>query len=732
MTPNEVKKKIFVTSLVLTILIFTIGLLMSYVLDFYRMDEISREIETHEVDKAAYFLEQEFIEFIGGDKCAVMNQRFFDLKTDIHKVGIALNSFGGRSMMKTIDFDYLKRHYFLLELEFFSLIKKLNRDCDADYVTIMFFYERDHGESLTQDFVSDDVSQSYKDNVVVLSLDKDYEDEPLVPSLVKSHNITTAPTMIINDIKIEEFKYGGEINATIKEIIRNSTTDKYAQDYDFNYLFQSIGINKTQYIEETNKILDEAKINYSLDSNNSLTIAELTFMLGRLTENVSMMCDSLKYYDQAALETQDEELKAIIYETTVAIGCGRNKKAFLELASNSWKKVGNNIRAEIDHALANNKPLPISFKTNFEFSATQAEETLSDKPPLKELKKANTMALGKTMVEITNKDIIVSQVDRVTRDWLGLEIKNPTSKEILATFSEKLIYDKEELREDIGWHEGGRIKELKLTGVENKLATGTIVMENAGKWFAPNEKGEFIFEVPLDKVLYPTTRFLRKDVAIIIDTHGINMLVEQAIRKNASIVIGCCDHPAKIKAATYLAKKNKKVICFTDKFSYLMLKNQDTKTKNNVLMSPPLKIIETDNGKGGKAIIGGQPLKINLNEKIIVVNSTNKPYALWYYQTPADYFSELSKITKIKPVYITINDFNQTERLTKAAIDNNADVIATRIFNSDDYHKLKSWLNTSIQNNAILFHSAPYPYGYLMFKEFPNQVTFGDINVEFS
>ena len=77
MNPDEVKKKIFVTSLILTILIFTMGLLVSYVLDFYRMDEINREIETHEVDKAAYFLEQEFIESVGGDKCAVMNQRFF-------------------------------------------------------------------------------------------------------------------------------------------------------------------------------------------------------------------------------------------------------------------------------------------------------------------------------------------------------------------------------------------------------------------------------------------------------------------------------------------------------------------------------------------------------------------------------------------------------------------------------------------------------------------------------
>ena len=38
-----------------------------------------------------------------------------------------------------------------------------------------------------------------------------------------------------------------------------------------------------------------------------------------------------------------------------------------------------------------------------------------------------------------------------------------------------------------------------------------------------------MFEVPLDKVLYPTTRFFSDDLAVIMDTHGVNMLVEQAI-----------------------------------------------------------------------------------------------------------------------------------------------------------------------------------------------------------
>ena len=132
-----------------------------------------------------------------------------------------------------------------------------------------------------------------------------------------------------------------------------------------------------------------------------------------------------------------------------------------------------------------------------------------------------------------------------------------------------------------------------------------------------------------------------------------------------------------------------------------------------------------------KAVIGNQPIKIKLSEKIIVTNATNLPYAVWYYQTPTNYFSELSKSINLNLIYVTINNFSQMDKIVNAAVNNNAKVIATRVFNSDDYDKLVSWLKLSKENRAVLFHSASYPYGQLILREYPAQVTFGDINVKF-
>ena len=82
----------------------------------------------------------------------------------------------------------------------------------------------------------------------------------------------------------------------------------------------------------------------------------------------------------------------------------------------------------------------------------------------------------------------------------------------------------------------------------------------------------------------------------------------------------------------------------------------------------------------------------------------------------------------IQVEYVQIDNFNQTERVISKAQEVNAGIIAVRIYNSDDYDNVISWLEESKTNKAILFHSTSYPYGYKLFREFPEQTSFDDIN----
>ena len=64
---------------------------------------------------------------------------------------------------------------------------------------IIFFYEIDDTVSERQGFVLDEISLDYQGQVIVLSFDKDYTDEPLIPILRDTYQVISAPTIIINN-----------------------------------------------------------------------------------------------------------------------------------------------------------------------------------------------------------------------------------------------------------------------------------------------------------------------------------------------------------------------------------------------------------------------------------------------------------------------------------------------------------------------------------------------------
>lgn len=483
-------------------------------------------------------------------------------------------------------------------------------------------------------------------------------------------------------------------------ILASCAPVNYDPNYELepDYVLKAAGFNKTKYIKELN---NEIK-------GDEWGIGDSYLILARLENSTEYYKESCENFFE--FEPKNSEEKAILYETIASLNCKNKREKYLKKAIKEWEKSGVEWRVNLLKDILKGKNT-----TNTEFETSEIKPKLS-------LSEYDKIIIGKTKIEVDKNDKVMTQVDRVYRDWLGVQInQNPFYGELLAVFSERLFYNKTWLKENIGWHEGGRTRDIKkTTGIEPETATGTIVIRHKGKWYAPDEKGIFKFEVPLDKVSYPTTRFLTKNIGMIIDTHGINMLVEQAIRNNATTIIGCCDHPAKIKAAVYLSEQGKKVICFTDLFLFKAL-GHDTK----IIGSPVFKIEKE------KIIYGNAPIELEKNQKIIVSKADiGKTYAIWYYDAPALYFSEINKTFPLNIIPVSLDNFNQTKKLYAKARAENASAVATRIYELDDYKQAKKWLQEDKKNKLILFHSTSYPNGVLIMQEFEGQISFDDPNIE--
>lgn len=328
-------------------------------------------------------------------------------------------------------------------------------------------------------------------------------------------------------------------------------------------------------------------------------------------------------------------------------------------------------------------------------------------PAIKDFQK---IIIGKSAIRVKKNAKIKTQVDRVTRDWLlAYNIKNSP-----WAFSEEGL---------VPWHEGVKIKELiHMTDAKVFPVWGTKVKRFGEKWFAPDADGAFRFELSEDKVInYPTTIVIDNQTAIINDTHGISAIAWDSL--DADLVVGCGDHPGKMNAAYYLADRGVNVYVPTDRFLGMLI---GTHTKGTIVGSAPIK----KNVDG--AIIGDQPIVIDVNEPIVVSN-TNGHYPLQYYDTPYRYFKELEgyvgKSMNIIPVSVT--EYGKVKVVVDEARKVGAKLIGIRVKSKNEHDAVYSWLKEDRSHRAVLFHTAVYPEGCNLFFEFPQQTSFGDIHIEF-
>jgi len=226
----------------------------------------------------------------------------------------------------------------------------------------------------------------------------------------------------------------------------------------------------------------------------------------------------------------------------------------------------------------------------------------------------------------------------------------------------------------------------------------------------------FRFKILIDKVQYPTTH-VAGNAGWITDTHGISAVVSQALQYKTQLVIGCGDYEGKAKAAYYLAQHGVNVVFPGDRFEDMLI---GYKGKGVLIGTAPLKRVD------GVTVLGHQPVKFSLSE-LIVAEDTQGRYPTQYYDAAARYFRRLSKFVPLNIVYVTVDDENQLSRV----LDRAASVVAVRIKTDKEDGLLRWWLLKSANNRAILFHSGLYPYAQGLFRDFPNQVTFGDLHPRF-
>ena len=320
---------------------------------------------------------------------------------------------------------------------------------------------------------------------------------------------------------------------------------------------------------------------------------------------------------------------------------------------------------------------------------------------------ASTIVLGASYIRVSEGAKVVTQSNRVIKDTGG--------KVNVSVAANRTPQSPKDL---VPYMEGERVAELmKDANVSVIPAANVPCKKIKGNWYGPDDKGNFVFGVDPSKVgpLFavstsdPNTR-------IEVETHGMNVLVPEAIKDNASLVVGCGDIPGKAEAEAYMAQRGINCYAPCDRFTSSIM---PYKGPGVILGGAAIRPAKNGNG----AVIGGQPIAIKVNEAI-VVQTTHKTYPDQYCDTPNRFFTNLQKAYGIK-LNIDVVDANagNAGKVVAEANKTGANIIGVRVETNADKKPVEAWLKSDKNHRAILFHSAAYDPGYSLFFEFPDQVT---------
>jgi hypothetical protein len=428
-------------------------------------------------------------------------------------------------------------------------------------------------------------------------------------------------------------------------------------------------------------------------SHDPLLDADRRYLLARVRNDRPMLLASREAFLALRGKERDPGRRLMVDEALAftAEECGESARTWFARAARSALRAGEPFKASVYRRLADGS-----------FTPTVGDVAIRRRlevPP-----GTTGYVLGASAIHVAPGETIGCQVERTVRDWLSYQFawdftaRSPSPEELVP------------------WHEGSRLRDiLEATPAEILPLSGVLAVRHGDRWLAADDQGVFRFQVLIDKIEYPTTRVYR-NVALIVDTHGLSALVEPAARRGARLVVACGDTPYKAEAAWWLAQLGIDAYFPCDRMVGDLLGYQG---RGTLIGSAPVR------AESGAAVIGDRPVRFSVAETV-VAEDTHADGGFQYYDAPARYFRRLAEALPIHVEYAEVTGPDQSQRVVDHAQLVAAQVIAVRVRTDEDARPVRAWLAASRSNRAVLFHSAPYPAGNALFREFPGQTTFGD------
>lgn len=187
------KKQVLLTTVLLVIVVFSIGIILGNAWKSSSSDEVSKVLQQSELDAESFLVEQELFESFETN-CPLADKRLSSLSEELWKLGKVLGAQDAQQKLGDENYNFLKRKYHLMQIRTYILDKKLQTDCGSKTNVILFYFKRGDESSEEQGKILDELVAEYK--LHVFAVEYGYSKE--LQFLEDYYEIKETPSLAVN------------------------------------------------------------------------------------------------------------------------------------------------------------------------------------------------------------------------------------------------------------------------------------------------------------------------------------------------------------------------------------------------------------------------------------------------------------------------------------------------------------------------------------------------------
>ncbi len=194
---RKISYSLYALALVLTVIIFSIGIFVGQLVDQANSQAISDEVETISQRVAAAQLLL-LMEENSSSFCPVYSSQLGEINLDVERVGYKLSYMEDEKQVYDVP---LKKDYFVLEAQSYLLSRRMKERCGDNSTLLLYFYSNSACPSCKQqgyDILSArDAVSGIAPEVKIYSFDGDLG-SPVANALKAQFNVSQYPSIVIN------------------------------------------------------------------------------------------------------------------------------------------------------------------------------------------------------------------------------------------------------------------------------------------------------------------------------------------------------------------------------------------------------------------------------------------------------------------------------------------------------------------------------------------------------